>query len=137
MLGLTMSNQSRISRLMLLLLFCLMVGCGNPTVDCEVFVNDTLLIDGIVNFTPKELDRGSVLAKVKNGKLSVVDNIVLQPGQCDVVLTTTKKAIAGDETFTPTFKASAGETVVLKKQAFDVPDGSFELRFTSAVKVGF
>lgn len=117
-----------------LMLACLMPGCGNPTVDCEVFVNDALLVDGIVNFTPHELERDSVLAKVKNGKVVLVDNVRLQPGKCKVVLTTTKKAIQGDESFTPTFKASAGETVVLEDQAFDVPEGGFELRFTSGVK---
>ena len=129
-----MLNRAKVLQLPFLLLVCLMLGCGKPTIDCEIYVNDTLLLEAIVNFTPKDLDRGSVLGKVKDGKVSIVDNIRLQPGQCDIVLTTTKKAILGDETFTPTFKASAGESVVLKKEAFDVPAGSFELRFTSPIK---
>lgn len=130
-----MPNRVRVSLRSFMLLACLViVGCGNPTVNCEVFVNDTLLLEGIINFTPKELARGSVLGNVKNGKVLIMDDIRLQAGQCDIVLTTTKEAILGDENFTPTFKASAGKIVVLEKKAFDVPDGSFELRFTSGVK---
>jgi len=134
MFGATMRNCSQIPFLSFALLACLFVGCGPRTADCEVFVNDTLLLDGLVNFTPKDLTENSVLGIVKNGKMILVDNIDLQPGQCKVVLRTTKKAIAGDETFTPIHEASVAETVVLEKAEFNVPDGGFELRFTSGAQ---
>ena len=129
-----MRNSGKISLLSLMLLACFMLGCGNPTADCEVFVNDTLLLDGLVTFTPEDLTQDSVLGRVKNGKVILVDNIPLKPAKCKVVLRTTKKAIQGDENFTPIHKASVAETVVLEKEEFDVPDGAFELQFKSGVK---
>ncbi len=129
-----MRNSSRFSILSFLLLTCLTLGCGNPSADCEIFVNDTLLLDGVITFTPKNLAHNNVLGRVENGKVMLVDNITLQPGTCEVVLRTTKKAVQGDESFTPTYKASAAETIVLTKEAFDIPDGGFELKFQSGVK---
>ena len=107
------------------------LGCSHASVECTAMVNDAKIPTGILTFNPiDDIEAPSVTAQVKDGVVTLVDNVNVSPGKTTVILMTSRKWLDPDSVpvQTPT-EGQPDQSAVTLTVDFDVPEGPFELNF--------